>query len=49
MRIGAVELNRPLALAPMDDVTDPPFRRICKEQGADILYTEFAHCEATML
>lgn len=30
----------------MDDVTDPPFRRLCKEQGADILYTEFAHCEA---
>ncbi|HIJ66405.1 MAG TPA: tRNA dihydrouridine synthase DusB [Candidatus Hydrogenedentes bacterium] len=46
MRIGHIELNKPLALAPMDDVSDPPFRMICKENGTDLLYTEFASCEA---
>jgi tRNA-dihydrouridine synthase B len=30
----------------MEDVSDPPFRRICKARGADLLYTEFAYCEA---
>ncbi len=42
MRIGSIELgNRPLLLAPMEDVSDPPFRLICKRLGADLLYTEF--------
>ena len=46
MRIGSLELDKPLALAPMEDVTDYSFRTICKEQGADLLYTEFASSEA---
>lgn len=46
MRIGDIELNRPLALAPMEDVTDLAFRLTCKELGADLLYTEFASSEA---
>ncbi len=42
MRIGNIELGpRPLMLAPMEDVSDPPFRAICKRYGADVVYTEF--------
>ncbi len=42
VRIGPVELGDfPLLLAPMEDVSDPPFRKLCKEQGADMVYTEF--------
>lgn len=46
MRIGSLEIDKPLALAPMEDVSDIPFRKICKERGADIVYTEFTSCEA---
>ncbi|MGB5781215.1 MAG: tRNA-dihydrouridine synthase, partial [Eudoraea sp.] len=35
----------PLLLAPMEDVSDPPFRALCKEQGADLVYTEFISSE----
>jgi tRNA-dihydrouridine synthase B len=42
MRIGPVTLpDRPIFLAPMEDVSDPPFRVLCKRYGADLLYTEF--------
>ncbi|SCC04963.1 tRNA-U20-dihydrouridine synthase [Chitinophaga costaii] len=42
MKIANIELpDFPLLLAPMEDVTDPPFRAVCKENGADLLYTEF--------
>ncbi len=47
MRIGQIELGKhPLFLAPMEDVTDQPFRLICKELGADVLVTEFTSVEA---
>ena len=35
----------PLLLAPMEDVSDPPFRALCKENGADVVYTEFISSE----
>ena len=42
VKIGKIELGEfPLLLAPMEDVSDPPFRFVCKEQGADLMYTEF--------
>ena len=42
MQIGAIDLGeKPLFLAPMEDVTDPSFRYICKHFGADMMYTEF--------
>lgn len=42
MHIGSIELGeRPLLLAPMEDVSDPPFRALCKRYGADVVYTEF--------
>ena len=46
MKIGSIDIDKPLCLAPMEDVSDVPFRRICKEQGADLVFTEFANCEA---
>lgn len=45
MNIGPIEIERGLLLAPMEDVTDPPFRRICRRMGADIVYTEFISSE----
>jgi len=45
-KIGSIELPEfPLLLAPMEDVSDPPFRTLCKEQGADVMYTEFISSE----
>jgi tRNA-dihydrouridine synthase B len=41
MRIGRIEIEKGILLAPMEDVTDLPFRLICKQLGADIVYTEF--------
>ena len=47
MKIGNIDLgNRPVALAPMEDVTDASFRLICKEMGADMVYTEFVSSDA---
>ncbi|NND06680.1 MAG: tRNA dihydrouridine synthase DusB [Saprospiraceae bacterium] len=46
VKIGSVELpDFPLLLAPMEDVSDPPFRALCKEQGCDLMYTEFISVE----
>jgi tRNA-dihydrouridine synthase B len=45
MKIGKVEIDKGILLAPMEDVTDLPFRVICKRLGADIVYTEFVNSE----
>jgi tRNA-dihydrouridine synthase B len=45
MRIGTIELANSIFLAPMEDVTDLPFRVICKRLGADVVYTEFVNSE----
>ena len=46
IKIADIEVGEfPIILAPMEDVTDPPFRHICKEFGADIMYTEFISSE----
>lgn len=45
MKIGHVDIVNPLCLAPMEDVTELPFRVICKRLGADIVYTEFTSSE----
>jgi len=46
IKIGDIEIpSFPLLLAPMEDVSDPPFRALCKEQGADVVYTEFISSE----
>jgi nifR3 family TIM-barrel protein len=46
VKIGHIELGEfPLLLAPMEDVSDPPFRAVCKENGADLMYTEFISSE----
>ncbi|MFB0923721.1 MAG: tRNA dihydrouridine synthase DusB [Vicingaceae bacterium] len=46
VKIGDIELGEfPLLLAPMEDVSDPPFRALCKENGADLMYTEFISSE----
>ncbi len=46
VKIGDIVLPKfPLLLAPMEDVSDPPFRALCKEQGADVVYTEFISSE----
>jgi len=46
VKIANIELGKfPLLLAPMEDVSDPPFRALCKEQGADVVFTEFISSE----
>src|SRR6187399_740424 len=46
IRIGDIQLRDfPLLLAPMEDVSDPPFRAVCKANGADLMYTEFISSE----
>jgi nifR3 family TIM-barrel protein len=46
VKIGNIELGEfPLLLAPMEDVSDPPFRAVCKKNGADLMYTEFISSE----
>ncbi len=46
VKIGNIELGDfPLLLAPMEDVSDPPFRAVCKSNGADLMYTEFISSE----
>jgi len=45
MRIGSISVDKGVLLAPMEDVTDLPFRVICKRYGADIVYTEFVSSE----
>jgi len=46
VQIGNIDLGKfPLLLAPMEDVSDPPFRAVCKENGADLMFTEFISSE----
>lgn len=46
IKIGTIELPEfPLLLAPMEDVSDPPYRRLCKMHGADLMYSEFISSE----
>jgi nifR3 family TIM-barrel protein len=46
LQIGDIQLpDFPLLLAPMEDVSDPPFRSVCKQNGADLMYTEFISSE----
>jgi len=46
IKIGNISLpDFPLLLAPMEDVSDPPFRAVCKSNGADLMYTEFISSE----
>ena len=46
VKIGNLDLGEfPLLLAPMEDVSDPPFRAVCKDNGADLMYTEFISSE----
>jgi len=46
VKIGKTEIGEfPLLLAPMEDVSDPPFRSVCKKQGCDLMYTEFISVE----
>lgn len=47
MKIGTLDLGlQPVLLAPMEDVTDVPFRHLCKSYGADLMYTEFVSADA---
>ena len=43
--VGKINIENALLLAPMEDVTDIAFRRLCKELGADVVYTEFVNSD----
>jgi tRNA-dihydrouridine synthase len=45
VKIGNIELPDFFTFAPMEDVSDPPFRRLCKMHGADMMYSEFISSE----
>lgn len=46
VKVGNIDLGEfPLLLAPMEDVSDPPFRYVCKQNGVDMMYTEFISSE----
>ena len=46
IKIGNIKLpDFPLLLAPMEDVSDPPFRAVCKDNGADLMFSEFISSE----
>jgi tRNA-dihydrouridine synthase B len=45
MKVGSIDIDRPIILAPMEDVTDLPFRLMCKRLGADLMYTEFVNSD----
>ncbi|MCJ7554030.1 MAG: tRNA dihydrouridine synthase DusB [Ignavibacteriaceae bacterium] len=45
LKIGKIEINKAILLAPMEDVTDISFRLVCRELGADLVYTEFVNSE----
>ena len=45
MRIGTINIDKPILLAPMEDVTDQAFRIVCKRLGADMVFTEFVNSE----
>lgn len=46
MKIRNIDLgDKPVAFAPMEDISDPSFRRLCKEQGADLMYSEFVSAD----
>jgi tRNA-dihydrouridine synthase len=46
VKIGNISLPEfPLLLAPMEDVSDPPFRAVCKDNGADMMFSEFISSE----
>ena len=50
MKIGQIDLGKyPILLAPMEDVTDPAFRLMCKMFGADLVYTDFVSSDALIL
>ena len=44
-KVGKVEIDKAILLAPMEDVTDISFRLVCRELGADVVYTEFVSSE----
>ena len=44
-KVGKINIEKALLLAPMEDVTDIAFRRLCKELGADVVYTEFVNSD----